>query len=260
MERISFLYSTCEDRIYQLLDRVFAAHSKDFKGEVVIVHQTLTPEKFKEIPDLLSGINGVVYVLQSQLGVTKSRNLAISLATSEYILFCDDDVDYVSIDVSKILEALKGAKACTFRVASTEGGYTKNFSAYRKVHNKFSILSVGTIEVVCDRRFVVNNHIQFPEDLGAGAKYPSCDEPVFLSRIMKAGGRVDYVPLTICAPPPESSGKSLASFEAVYSRAIAFRYIFGSFFYMPVLFVFLIKNLRRIGVGNFLSVILKVLF
>ena len=78
MERISFLYSTCEDRIYQLLDRVFAAHSKDFKGEVVIVHQTLTPEKFKEIPDLLSGINGVVYVLQSQLGVTKSRNLAVA--------------------------------------------------------------------------------------------------------------------------------------------------------------------------------------
>ena len=196
----------------------------------------------------------ITYVQQSEYGVTKSRNLAIELAGSDYVLFCDDDVVYEDGIASKVIDSMAGCDVCTFRVSSIDGGYTKAFKEYDFRHNRFSILSVGTIEIACNRLFLLNNRVTFPEELGAGSKYPSCDEPVFLSRVIANKGVVKYKPLTICSHPPVSSGSEISSKESLMSRVIAFKYIFGKRLYILFFLLFFLKNARRINIKIFFKV------
>lgn len=252
MACLDLLFSTYEDRIYDLISTL-----PEYKEgqRIIIVHQTMRSEGFDRVDKFFQQRSDITYVKQFSYGVTKSRNLAITLATSDYILFCDDDVVYTDKLVDIVVGALQNSVACTFRVASTEGGFTKKFSEYSKRHTRFSILSVGTIEIACRREFLVEHSIKFPEDLGAGARYPCCDEPVFLSRIIDKGATVIYEPITICSHPAISSGMSLNTGVGLISRLIAFKYIFGRYFYMPLFALFCIKNINKIGFKPFFSLI-----
>jgi len=252
MAFLDLLFSTYEDRIYDLISTL----PKYKEGQkIIIVHQTMRSEGFDRVNKFFQQRSDVTYVKQFSYGVTKSRNLAITLATSDYILFCDDDVVYTDNLYDIVVGALQNSVACTFRVASTEGGFTKEFSEFSKRHTRLSILSVGTIEIACQREFLIEHSIKFPEDLGAGARYPCCDEPVFLSRIIDKGASVTYVPITICAHPAISSGMSLNSGVGIMSRLIAFKYIFGRFFYIPLFILFCLKNINKIGFKALLSLI-----
>lgn len=255
MASIDFLFSTFEDRIDGLLKNL---PSFCPGRNIIIVHQTQEPEKFSYVIDFFSGRGDVRYIQQSEYGVTKSRNLAIEISSSDYILFCDDDVVYENDAANGIVRSMDDCDACTFRISSTVGGYTKDFKNYEFNHNRFSILSVGTIEVACNRAFLIKYQISFPEELGAGAKYPSCDEPVFLSKILAHGGTVKYKPVTICSHPPVSSGTRINSIESLMSRVIAFKYIFGRRVYILLFLLFWMKNFRRIDARLASCVLLKI--
>ncbi|SIS93010.1 MAG: glycosyltransferase [Thalassolituus maritimus] len=255
MASIDFLFSTFEERIDGLLKNLPGFCSN---RNIIIVHQTQDPNSFRYVKEYLSDRDDVQYIQQNEYGVTKSRNLAIKYSSSDYVLFCDDDVVYEDNVTSILLRSMVGCDACTFRISSTAEGYTKDFKNYEFTHSRFSILSVGTIEIACDRAFLIKYEILFPEELGAGAKYPSCDEPVFLSKILANGGVLKYKPVTICSHPPISSGIKIDTFESLLSRAIAFKYIFGSRVYIAVFVLFWIKNIRRIDAKLALYVLLKI--
>lgn len=215
----------------------------------VIVFQNMSVEGMNEFVDNNSWAtrSDVTLVLNNSIGVTKSRNHGLSLVKNGIVLFADDD----TVLADDWVEALKASKLLfpraaffSFNVSDFNGNLLKRIPVIGK-HTKFSILSLGTVQIAVHLDNIQSD-IWFPENLGAGAYFPCCDEPVYLSRILDLGVYGVHFDKVIVRHPPVSSGISLKGYRNVFSRLIAFRMIFGVFGGTLVFLVFIAKNFRRI--------------
>ncbi|EGI74697.1 glycosyltransferase family A protein [Pseudoalteromonas distincta] len=186
-------------------------------------------------------------ILDSNVGVTHSRNLAIKHASGEYALFTDDDVtlsdNYVRL-LSDSFSQFPEYDFFTFNVEDENGDLLK-LPLSKGEHTRRTILGVGTIQIAVRLNSQTVTY-QFPLELGAGAKYPCCDEPVYLSLFLNKGHKGRHIDKTICQHPKESSGSSLNSYAKITSRFIAFNYIFGRTLGVILFLAFILKNIKKI--------------
>lgn len=257
--KLSMLYSVYGDGICDLYKRL---PRKSRCVEIIIVHQSTSYEGYNKDIYELKARKDVIYIQQKEKGVTKSRNLAISHASGDVVLFCDDDITYYDEYLSLINSAYSyypNADFITFAYSS-DGARNEKFTDTTKKHSLLSILRVGTIEVTCKLSVVKSFNISFPEDMGAGSKYFLCDEPVFLSKFIKRGLKGYYVPSVLCDHPENSSGSIFNSSDAFSSRLICFKRIFGSFSGILLYLIFLFKNLKKFDSFYSLKIALSKIF
>ena len=186
-------------------------------------------------------------IFDSNIGVTHSRNKAVKNANGQIALFCDDDITLANNCFELLHDSFESSPECdflTFNVVD-DGGLLLKAPLAKKNHTLRTILGVGTIQIAV-RLNTETKQYQFPLNLGAGAKYPCCDEPVYLSKFLHDKKRGEHIHKTICSHPRESSGASLNSHVKVISRLIAFRYIFGGFWGVVVFVVFMLKNIKHL--------------
>lgn len=251
------LYATYGDRVNQLLLNL--PESSD-KLKIIIVHQV--DDVCHNAQHLFSHRSDVKYFMMLDKGVSKSRNFALQQATGDLILFCDDDVTYSDCFIDSIIdEYVKDSvvDSITFSYSTPTSGVLPRFKSYPYRHKLRSILSVGTIEVSARLAGVKRVGAFFPEDLGAGSKFYCCDEPVFLSRLVKSGLVVEYRPISICTHPDLSSGLSINNYEALMSRLICFRYIYGYISGSILLSLFAVKNFSRLSLKYLLMSMFSIL-
>lgn len=246
MQNITLLLSTIAGRILTL-DKLLASVSTNIN--IIIIIQKANFLSDKEIAYLkqLKANNLINISLTNDTGVTKSRNLALSLLQTEYGIFCDDDIFYLPMAFDLILNYFinyPDADFLTFNVVDEQNNVLKKYPEKVIIHTKRSILKVGTIEVAV--RISKIRNIKFPEDMGAGQYYYCCDEPVYLGRILDSGGKGYHIPLSICSHPRMSSGKSLKGKQALLSRYICFCRLFGNVKGKIIFFIFLLKNIRQV--------------
>lgn len=254
---LEMLYSTYGDRVNQLLLNL--PESSD-KLKIIIVHQV--NDVRHNAQHLFLHRSDVKYFMMLDKGVSKSRNFALQQATGDLILFCDDDVTYSDCFIDSIIdEYIKDSvvDSITFSYSTPTSGVPPKFKSYSYRHKLRSILSVGTIEVSARLAGVKRAGAFFPEDLGAGSKFYCCDEPVFLSRLLKSGLIVEYRPISICTHPDLSSGLSINNYEALMSRLICFRYIYGYFSGSILLSLFAVKNFNRLSLKYLLMSMFSIL-
>ncbi|WP_145531500.1 glycosyltransferase family 2 protein [Yersinia kristensenii] len=224
---MEILLSTCNERILNIKNLL---ESIDFDFcELLIGHQysaNLT-EECKDFIARLALNDKIKYFSLSSHGVTKNRNFLIKQATSDYIVFCDDDIIYKDSALKEMVEIMKrdNIDVASGMTLTSENQKIKNYSSIRIVHSKLTILKVGTVEIVV-RRGALNDQIFFPEDMGAGEKFPICDEPVFLSRCLDCGLKMSFIPIELCFHPPVSSGMLISSLYT-QSRGLCIRRVFG---------------------------------
>lgn len=258
--KLSILISTHQDGIFNIPQVI---KIKDRRLLYVVVHQVCNENKEKYesfINDCLLIRDDVTVISDTSTGVTKSRNLAINNCKTKIALFSDDDVIFEPSFVDDIISKFEktDSAAITFMALEKDSGKPlKKYPELRLEHNKKTILNVGTIEVAVNVRTLIDNDIYFPEYLGAGNKYPVCDEPVFLSYIINKGLSVKYEPIAIVRHPLESSGKSFDTYEKIVSRGIAFKEIFGGWSFLIIL-IFFLKNINMFKLGRLYS--LKAIF
>ena len=224
---MEILLSTCNERILNirnLLDSIDFSFCK-----LLIGHQCSTnlTEECKDFIETLRLNDGIKYFPLSTSGVARNRNFLIRQATSDYIVFCDDDIIYKDLALKKIIEIMKhdDIDLVSGITLTSENKKIKHYSSTRVFHSKRTILRVGTVEVVV-RRNALNENTWFPEDMGAGEKFPICDEPVFLSKCLDCGLKMIYLPIEICFHPPVSSGMLISSLHT-QSRGLCIRRVFG---------------------------------
>lgn len=251
---LTLLYSTYDDSIFKLKNNLPKPH--DFVT-IIIVHQVIDGKHYDI--EFLNRKDIVYYSLLSK-GVTKSRNYALSKARSDIVLFCDDDVSYEQSLYERVIYPYRNysIEACTYIILREGEVMSKYKNINRKSHNKFSILSLGTVEISARLSYVSNNNITFPEDLGAGSHLYLGDEPVFLSRLLDSGGHISFSPVVIGDHPKESSGMAYDE-RALLSRFKSFQYIFGNLKGLCIHLIYITKNIRKIGFYQYLNNVKSVL-
>ncbi|QLE86118.1 glycosyltransferase family 2 protein [Shewanella sp. Scap07] len=249
---LSVLVSTYNARLL-MLDSVLLEENPLI--HYIIVHQHTDGVDYSNyVSKLNSTRSDVTYIQSFSKGVTKSRNIALSKVESEYGLFMDDDVELPMDLFSTIIESFKVRPECsvlTFQAAEIGNvQLLKDYSEKQAIHNRLSILKVGTIEVAFRVSDVRASDVKFPEYLGAGTNLPACDEPVFLARLMSKGLKIGYMPLIIAHHPKLSSGKVFEDESSLVCRGVAFRDIFGNMAAIPMLFLFYLKNRKKFKLRN----------
>ena len=115
----------------------------------------------------------------NEIGLSKSRNHALSLAKGDILLFCDDDVIYnkdYEIIIKNEFKKQQNADIIVFNLESPNRKIRIN-KKNRKVHF-YNCLRYGTYRIAIKKSAI--NNIIFDERFGAGAKYLSGEEGLFL--------------------------------------------------------------------------------
>ena len=204
-------------------------------------------------------------IILDTLGVTNSRNFAINHCKTPWLWFMDDDVIIDYLIPNRLFSNINNDKKFSFIIFDYKNkfnrtGYFNNSSWLNKFINKIKILSVGTIQIVINCDYVRSHNIFFDTNMGAGSKYPVCDEPMFLSDLIRSSDLGYFVCKDVILNHPEySSGLNFNTEEHILSRIIAYNYIFG--FPLSILFIlnFYIKNIKHIKLRLLLCSIFKIL-
>ena len=165
----------------------------------------------------------------NERGLSKSRNRAIENAIGDVCVIADDDVTYIDGYDQIIAEAFeknKDVDIFTFQVNTPNGDKYKNYSEKKFYHNMKSVLKVSSIEIVFNRKKIINNDINFNEHFGLGAEFSSGEENIFLRECLRKGLKIMYIPEPIVIHDKESSG-SLNKESVFLSKGALFKELFG---------------------------------
>ena len=177
-----------------------------------------------------------------------SRNIALSNSTAEYVLFADDDIQYLpdAIDiVLKAFEELPDADVLTFRFHNGQGKHRKAYpgSIMRRTYR--NLFSVSSVEVALKRDAQVASAAYFDERFGLGAAFPVAEENIFLSDLYSAGKKIYFYPADLLIHPDETSGGNWGDTH-LKARGALFKRVF-SWYGLPLLLIFLGKHPNKIS-------------
>ena len=149
--------------IKRCIDSVLIQTVKNYK--ILLINDGSTDNSLKIIEDYKNKYPNIISIVnQENMGVAKTRNKAIELATTKYIMFIDND-DYIDNDY--IEEFYKNIKNTNNKVVI--GGYKRTnqkdeIIEYIKLNplNYFDRLKVTTPWArIIDRNFLIENNIRF---------------------------------------------------------------------------------------------------
>jgi len=202
---ISLVISTFNDGIFRipmLLPLPF--------DEIVIVHQHTTPSSgYAEVHRALVSAHCKLIPVEGR-GLSASRNMGISAATSAYILIADDDLLF-SENIRRILQQafqeLPYADIITFKVKTPAGDDFKQYAKQKYKHTGRSIAKVSSVEICIKKAWWEHAGIRFDERFGLGAAFETGEEYIFLHKSLQRKAQAWYYPADICVHPPLSSGR-----------------------------------------------------
>ncbi len=150
------------------------------------------------------GSVNVTYVETKERGLSKSRNMALSKASNDICILCDNDVEYVD-DYDRIIdeafETYKDADLIVFFIKRPERSGPIFEKPRRMGH--LSTMKIFSPEIAVRRSCLKG--IRFDEAFGAGAGYIMGEENIFLYECLRRGLKIMYVPRMIARVRSEES-------------------------------------------------------
>ncbi|MBQ9359642.1 MAG: glycosyltransferase family 2 protein [Lachnospiraceae bacterium] len=143
-------------------------------------------------------------VERNERGLSKSRNLALNLASDDICIFCDNDVKYEDDAASVIEDAFArypdAGIICFFIERPERHAPVRNNEG---VMSKKDMMRIFSPEMAVRRSLL--GSLRFDEDFGAGAKYKMGEENIFLFEAARRGIKRVYIPVKIAETIPNES-------------------------------------------------------
>ncbi|MCW8333622.1 hypothetical protein [Vibrio paucivorans] len=247
MPNYTIAISTLNDGI----SKIKLPNVNDFDSfHFLIIHQvTDTGTDYGEHYKRLKNVSNDINIHTShEMGLSRSRNLAIDLCQTDYIVFSDDDNGYienlkVTLDTGLIDNDFP--ELISFMISDVDGNLFKAYPSNKFSHTRRSILRLSSIENVVNIDFLRRNNIRFNEEFGLGSTYPSCEQGIFGNDILKHSGRCLFIPEVIAIHPLENSGLDFYEPQNALTRKKMLINVFGFGGYFYTLMFFLVK-LRKV--------------
>ncbi|OCH05719.1 glycosyltransferase [Aliivibrio fischeri] len=216
--KLDILISTYSNRINGLN----LPHPQE-KIRYIIVHQKYMDGYLKA--ELLSQREDVKYIKSDSIGLTKSRNIALGLSTSELKLIADDDVEFYpdlyEIITRRYIQDSFDIGIFKIKTQDSHDEFRK-YPLKEKKFNKVDCLHVCSIEMVLSKKC----NIRFNENYGIGGEYLCGEESIFLFDANEKGLNIQYFPEYIVSHPKESTVTSMSD-GVLSSKGAVYRYGFG---------------------------------
>jgi len=115
-----------EDTIEESIKRVFEADVLDFEKEIIVINDGSRDNTSRILENIKSKFNFNLLNKTKNQGKGNAVKQGIEIATGDYIIIQDADLEYDPSDYKKMLEVLKTEKGAVFGTRNTqkrEGGY-----------------------------------------------------------------------------------------------------------------------------------------
>ncbi|MEO5788269.1 glycosyltransferase family A protein [Gelidibacter sp.] len=227
---VEILVATMHRSSFDFLWDMFKHNNHD-DFNILIVNQT-TPDK-----QLVSHFEHIKVINSFEFGVPKSRNLAISNATSDICLMADDDIVYQPHLKTIITDAyLKYPDAAMISFEAIDEDMLKytNYSSEGN-HTEKSLKKIYTWVISFNRESYLKDIIFYNMHFGFGASFTGEEEYVFLRNAYDKGLKMIHVSETIVQHPNENSGRLMGSDNALFARSALTHRFYGNFSYLWLL-------------------------
>jgi GT2 family glycosyltransferase len=244
MAKLTIAYSTLASRIGNI-------QFPTTEHEILVLVQN---QNGQEYSTQTSNGNKTVVAIPG-IGVAKSRNHAVALANTEYLLFADDDVEFHCSQIGDAIALMEADPDCVLLLLSADDGRgspRKNYPKNNRRLSKFNSARAATYEILIRVPKVLELGVKFDEDFGAGVENYLGDEYIFIADLIDQGAKCIFSPIFIASHPRNSSGLFWGSSNDRIARAKIFTRVFGR--WAPAIrLAFGLRRFREIGVSNVLS-------
>jgi len=255
-KELTIAICTYNERVFDAINLV---ERTAYDAEFLIVHQSDTESSVSKVQLALQQLRElqkkqVSYVNINSKGVTRSRNLCVELCKTPFLLFADDDVTYTEYLADAFSQLKNSSLAIATYVCLNENGQPrKRYGEESHAHNRRTILKIGTIEIMINVEKVRNSFASFPINMGAGSELPASDEPVFVNRVMSAGGKAAFFPIPIVRHASESSALMIETKQQIMARGVLFKELFGYTLGLLLFSAFIAKSIPKIRMRSRLA-------
>jgi len=143
---------------------------------------------------------GCIVIVDNGTGLSRSRNIGIKNCKSDFFWILDDDVYTNSNMIDSILDSIQSnvADIYSFRISRNKNTKIlyKKYSDKPKT-SKLKLLKISSIELIISKKIIDKNNIKFNENFGLGAKYPMCEETLFLLDCYNNNAKIIHIPKVI---------------------------------------------------------------
>ena len=246
---LEILISTKDRDNLDFLNNIFVnnnAHS----NPILIINQTQNLNFSCPHSDNINLIN------VNQIGLSKSRNLAIENAKADICLLADDDIVYENNFESIILNAFNlnpSADIITFKMNDFKGNSFKDYPIIKK-HNKKSLSFVNSVVIAFRRNSIISNKVFFDENFGLGSTFQTADEYVFLRNALNLNLNIVFHNEVILSHPVDSSGKDVASDRILFAKGALFYKYYNILSFLKLIhYLYLMFKFKYISLGQVIN-------
>lgn len=154
----------------------------------------------EEIVNCTTEYGDIKMITTKTRGVGLNRNIALTAANEEILLFADDDVRYYDDMPESVINAFNdnpNADVILFGMDITKNGVITERRTCKtgRVH-VWNSMRYGTYRIAARRKSIVNNNITFNQCFGGGCEFSAGEDSLFLKSCFDAGLKVysyDYI-------------------------------------------------------------------
>lgn len=248
---ISILISTMNRSDLSFLEAIFPHHEwRDLN--LVIVNQT------KKGQELKSEYKNIIVVNSYEVGLSKSRNLALKKCITTIAVIADDDVVYKNNFLQKIVNAynqLPDAGLILFQIETFSGKpYKNNYPRDVLKVSKRNRPAVSSIEMTVKKDVLLQSKICFNEYFGLGSYFQSGEEKLLLEELLSKKKSVYHIPEFIVEHDEISSATNQGADRFIYAQgALKYLEYGGLSFVWLAKFIFFLIRYKFISVDESLA-------
>jgi len=218
----------------------------------LIVHQITDNNKdvYKKFVESLCSFSNIEYVQSFDIGLSKSRNLALDISKGKHVWIMDDDTIILNGVYEKISQHIEKYDFLSIDFLSNEN----EVKTVRECNlNLFNSASVSSIQMILSRK-IVESKIRFNENFGLGTLQPSGEEYIFTSEVLKYGFNGIQLDFAGCIHPDITSGQDFYSTPMLLkTKFMMFEQIFGRYGMILSLAFIIKKSFTLLKKGRFLN-------
>lgn len=238
--KIEVLISCMHQKDHSIVERT------NIQSDVIVVNQC---DEDKREEYTFKNLNGevcrAIFISTKERGLSKSRNMALSNASGDICLICDDDEkldsDYVS-KIKQVWEENSDAGIIAFKINNLK----KKYSQRKKRIGYIGALRLSSVQLTFCRKEILDNTIEFDESLGSGVSKAGGEENKFIYDCLHSKLNIYFYPVAI---GKMTAGASLwfhgYTSEYFVDRGIMTRKLMGTTLAIIYAFYFLLKKYSR---------------
>lgn len=234
--QISLIVATRDrpEHLARLLQSLQHQQCQDF--EVIVVDQSGTDNLARNSTVIASAARtlAIQHVPTNTRGLSRARNIGLSLAAGRLVALPDDDCWYSNDTLLHVVTWFDGHHGYSFLTGQyTEPGVINtNFSSQSRVlENPTSSFDCSSVTLFFDRKTIESAQLRFDEAIGAGTDLPAGEECDFIIRLITTGSIGFYDPTLVIYHQIERQSDSRLKLHEKYE--IAYGYVIGKHVFIP---------------------------